>query len=227
MAGMKAGLALSLAFLLATVGAVAASTTGTGTPAKGATETTPAQKPVAGKTGPKNTVTVHRCIDAKGLVTLQGDPCPPGSHDTTREMTRPKDPPPGSAPPPPPPIVIEPPREEYVPNREIIPPPPIYRCTNTAGEERFSEQYDPNPRCEPIVLYYPYAGVSTPVGAQAITCRWIEDSCVRLTDWQACARFRTMLKEARSAVLHAFSDTAAYRKSEVERLSQIVNENCQ
>jgi hypothetical protein len=33
--------------------------------------------------------------------------------------------------------------------------------------------------------------------------------------------------EAQSAILHAFSDTAAYRKSELERLTQIVNENCE
>ncbi len=36
-----------------------------------------------------------------------------------------------------------------------------------------------------------------------------------------------MQKEAASAVLHAFSDTAAYRKSELQRLNQIVSENCQ
>jgi hypothetical protein len=172
-------------------------------------------------------VTVHRCVDSKGRVTLQGDPCPAGTQDSTREMTRPKDPPPRATPlpMPPPPMLVQP-QEEVVQRREIIPPPPIYKCTNMSGEARFSEQYDPNPRCEPIVLYYPYAGVSTPVGAQAITCRWIEDSCVRLSDWQACERFRAMRKEAQSAILHAFSDTAAYRKSELDRLNQIVYENC-
>jgi hypothetical protein len=173
-----------------------------------------------------NTVTVHRCVDAKGLVTLQGEPCPAGSHDSTREMTRPKDPAPGTTRPPPPIPVFEPqpPAEQ---RREIFTPPPIYRCTNTEGEERFSEQYDPNPRCEPIVLYYPYAGVRTPVGAQALTCRWVEDSCVRLSNWEACKRWRLMQKEAASQVMRAFSDTAAYRKSELQRINQIVNENCQ
>lgn len=231
MMGMKTRLAPSLAFLLATVGALGAGATGAAAAAKAVTGATPTEKAVpgksvAGKAADKSTVTVHRCVDSKGRVTLQGEPCPPGTQDTTREMTRPKDPPPGSSPPPPA-IVIAPPREEYVPPREIIPPPPIYKCTNMHGEARFSEQYDPNPRCEPIVLYYPYAGVSTPVGAQAITCRWVEDSCVRLTDRQSCDRFRAMRKEAQSAILHAFSDTAAYRKSELERLTQIVNENCE
>jgi hypothetical protein len=35
-----------------------------------------------------------------------------------------------------------------------------------------------------------------------------------------------MKKEAVSAVLSAFSDTQAYRKSELARLTQIVEESC-
>lgn len=198
MPGMNAWLALSLAFLLPAVGANAAG----------------------------NTVTVHRCIDGKGLVTLQDDPCPKGSYDSTREMQRPKDPPPQAKtlPVAAPVIAQSLPPAPYIPPPPLIPPPPMYRCTSYDGIERFSESYDPNPRCEPFVLYYPYPRDIPP--ALALSCRWVEDSCVRLSDRAACARWREMKKEAASEVMRAFSDTAAYRKSELERLTQIVNEHC-
>lgn len=198
---MKSGCAISLAFLLA----AGASTTA----AAAATAT----------------VTVHRCVDARGHVTLQDDPCPKGSQDSAREMTRPKDPPakPRSrrpAPPAIPAIAAPPPALE----RQLLPPPAMYRCISYDGIERFSEQYDPNPRCEPYVLYYPYPNLLTP--AQALTCRWVEDSCVRLSDRAACERWKAKKKEAASAVVRAFSDTAAYRKSELERATQVVEESC-
>ena len=202
MPGMKTWIALSLAFL---------STAGS------APGTPPAS--------PAETVVVHRCTDAKGRVTLQDEPCPKGSQSESREMTRPKDPP-KSRPVPVLATPIDALPDEPAPmfRRELIPPPPMYRCTSYDGIERFSESYDPNPRCEPLVLYYPYPNNLTP--AQALSCRWVEDSCVRLSDNAACARWIQMRKDAVSALTRSFSDTAAYRKSELERLNQITEESC-
>ena len=198
---MKSGCAISLAFLLA------AGTSG----------------PVAATAGA--TVTVHRCTDARGHVTLQDDPCPMGSQDSAREMTRPKDPPPAAKPRQPAPAALPlSPAQAPVRERLLVPPPAMYRCISYDGIERFSEQYDPNPRCEPVVLYYPYPNLLTP--AQALSCRWVEDSCVRLSDRAACERWKAKKKEAASAVVRAFSDTAAYRKSELERATQVVEESC-
>ena len=205
MPGMKTWIALSLAFL---------STAG---PAPKTPPATPAAS--------VETVVVHRCTDAKGRVTLQDEPCPKDSRSESREMTRPKDPP-KSRPIPvlAPPIDALPDEPAPMARRELIPPPPMYRCTSYDGNERFSESYDPNPRCEPLVLYYPYPNNLTP--AQALSCRWVEDSCVRLSDSAACARWKLMRKDAVSAVTRSFSDTAAYRKSELERLTQITEESC-
>lgn len=205
MPGMKTCIALSLAFL-STVGSAP------GTP--------PARLAL-----PDETVVVLRCTDAKGRVTLQDEPCPTGSQSESREMTRPKDPPKAN----PVPMLapaIDVLADEPAPlfRRELIPPPPMYRCTSYDGIERFSESYDPNPRCEPLVLYFPYPNNLTP--AQALSCRWVEDSCVRLSDSTACARWKVMRKEAVSAAARSFSDTAAYRKSELERLNQITEESC-
>ncbi len=195
---MKAWLALSLAFLWPAVGADAS----------------------------EPTVTVHKCTDARGVVTWQNSPCPTGSRDEAREMIRPVDAPPGKAKRPPAAVVqpLPAPDEYLPPRRELIPPPPMYLCTSYDAIERYSEQYDPNPRCEPYVIYYPYPSLLTP--AQALSCRWVEDSCVRLSDRTACERWKTKKKEAASAVLSSFSDTAAYRKSELARITQIVDESC-
>lgn len=205
---MKAAVLLSLAFLSAAVGEAGAA----------------APKAADAGASPK-TVTVHRCVDGQGGVTLQDEPCPAGSQDSRREMLKPTDPPPGKTRAPAPPPVFDPlPEQAWFPPRELIPPPPMYRCTSYDGIQRFSESYDPNPRCEPLVLYYPYPNSLTP--AQALGCRWVEDSCVRLSDNAACERWKALRKEAVSAVTRAFSDTAAYRKSELARLSQIVEESC-
>jgi hypothetical protein len=173
------------------------------------------------------TVQLHRCTDARGKVTWQDDKCPAGSKEEVREMARPTDPPrapaaksppaapvavlPQAAPPPPPP-------------RQLIPPPDMYLCTSYDGIERYSESYDPNPRCEPVVLYYPNPELLSPTMQNS--CRWVEDSCVRLSDAAACDRFRAKKVEAASLRQRAFSDTVEYRKSELARLTQIVEESC-
>jgi hypothetical protein len=184
---------------------------------------------VAGAAAPKPvepTVVLHRCTDAKGKVTWQDDACPKGSEDVVREMVRPQDPP-KRAPAPPPPPVLPAPAPEPEPARtvrELVPPPAMYKCTSYDGIERYSESYDPNPRCEPLVIYYPWPNNLTP--AQALSCRWVEDSCVRLSDRAACARFRAKQVEAKSLLQRAFSDTQDYRKSELARLTQILDDSC-
>ena len=204
--GMKAWPVLSLAFLAALVGAAGGVV---------------AQDGKAGEA----VVVLHRCTDAKGKVTWQDDACPPGSEDVVREMIRPQDPPrrarkPAAAAP----VVVAPPPEPAAARRELLPPPALYRCTSYDGDERFSESYDPNPRCEPIVVYYPYPNYVNPT--QGLSCRWVEDSCVRLSDRAACERFRTQKVEAASLLQRAFSDTLEYRRSELARLTQIVEESC-
>jgi len=169
------------------------------------------------------TVTIHRCVDGKGRVTLQDDPCPAGSQGSTRQMQRPKDP----APRPAPPVekMPEPSPERYFdePAYPLIPPPPMYRCTSYDGIVRESESYDPNPRCEPLGLYYPPGRLTA---EQARSCRWVEDSCVRQSDEAACKVWKKRQIAAKSKALHAFSDTAAYWKSELERINQILDESC-
>ncbi|WP_188310334.1 DUF4124 domain-containing protein [Arenimonas fontis] len=175
---------------------------------------------LVGPAGATGEITVWRCTDAGGRVTLQDQPCPAGQAADARQMVRPQDPPPRPPAPQPPPAPAPqpPPEEPYY----AWAPPPIYQCTDFDGAVRYSEDYDPNYRCVPLaVLGYDVAG--TPAAG---ACRWVRESCLRLDDEAACAQFKAKLKQARSDALHAFSDTAAYRRSEVERLQRIVNESC-
>jgi len=169
-------------------------------------------------------LTVYRCEDAGGRITLQDEPCPGGQQQSARSMVRPRDPPPAPPAADPAPAPVEaglPPaaRGYALP----YPPPPLFQCTDFDGSVRFSEDYDPNTRCVPLpVLGYDVRGSSAAAG----TCRWVTESCLRLDDGAACDQFKRKLRQARSDALHAFSDTAAYRKSEVLRLDAIVSESC-
>ncbi|TWI14454.1 DUF4124 domain-containing protein [Aerolutibacter ruishenii] len=102
-------------------------------------------------------ITVYRCTDANGRVSLRDTPCPGGQQQTTREMLRPKDPPPRAATAPaatttpaaaPPP---QPPRVVVVRN-----PEPVYECITPDGERYTSPNADGNPRWVPLwTLGYP------------------------------------------------------------------------
>ena len=174
-------------------------------------------------------ITVYRCEQAAGRVTLQDAPCPDGQAQTTRNLIRPQDPPPSRP-------VDDARGAEQAADREpaepdppapdfpaAYPPPPLFQCTDYDGEVRYSEYHDPHTRCVPLaVLGYPVRG-----GSQAAnTCRMVTESCLRLDDASACDRFRRLLRTAKSDALHAFSDTAAFRRSEVIRLERIVSESC-
>jgi hypothetical protein len=208
-AGMKAWLPLSLAVLAGAVGAVGLASTGQAAP-----------------TPPKlQTVSLHRCTDARGTVTWQDDTCPAGSKDELREMAKPVDAPPRAQAPDGTPVAVFAEHAHPAPApRQLVPPPAMYSCTSYDGNQRYSESYDPNPRCEPMVIYYPYPNQLTP--EQALSCRWVEDSCVRLSDREACAQWRVRQKEATSLAQRAFSDTIEFRRSDLRRINQIIDDSC-
>ena len=168
-------------------------------------------------------MTVYRC-EAAGKVTLQDEPCPAGATQTTRSMTRPKDPPPTPARAPAGDVAERPPEPAPEPYYEpyYLSPPPMFQCTDYDGEVRFTEEYDPNTRCvPPSVLGYdlgPYANANT--------CTWVHESCLRLDDESACVKFREKLKAEKSEALHASASTAPFHESEVERLTRIIDESC-
>lgn len=170
-------------------------------------------------------VIVYRCVDGKGKVSLQDTPCAKASKQQTREMVRPMDSPPAKKNPvgqPAKAVPFEPPVTVTIP---VFPPPDLYQCTNYEGKTRDSENYDPNPRCEPLWALG-YRTEHLPI-EQRSACTWIQDSCVRYEGKALCDRWKAKQKQAKSDVRYAFSSTLAYRKSELARITQIVQRSCQ
>lgn len=99
---------------------------------------------------PAAQVTIYRCTDAKGRLTLRDTPCRSGEKQETREMVRPKDPPPSRTIARPPPSAA-PARSEESPPRYIVvtPPRPMYECVTPDGERYISETGEGRARWEP------------------------------------------------------------------------------
>jgi hypothetical protein len=108
-------------------------------------------------------VTIYRCTDAKGRLTLRDTPCRKGEHQQTRAMVRPADPPPRPA------TKVRPapaaPASDYptysAPPRMVVvtPPRPMYECVNPDGDIYTSESGEGNPRWVPLwTLGYPVWG---------------------------------------------------------------------
>jgi len=172
-------------------------------------------------------VIVYRCVDAKGKVSLQDAPCAKTSKQETREMLRPKDAPvakknPLAKPAP----SLPPPEMQNAAAITMKPAPPdLYQCTDYEGKTRDSENYDPNPRCEPLWALG-YRQEYLPVELRGSRCTWIQDSCVRYEGKALCERWNAKHKQAKSDLRYAFSDTLAFRKSELARISKIVRTSC-
>lgn len=100
-------------------------------------------------------VTVYRCTDAGGTVTLQDSPCAAGSRQEARTMQRPQDPPPGSRTPTPAPAAAAALPATVV--TVLRAPQPMYECVTPDGERYTSDDGDGNPRFVPLwTLGVPY-----------------------------------------------------------------------
>lgn len=170
-------------------------------------------------------VTVYRCVDAKGKVSLQDAPCAKSSKQETRVMQRPKDAPPAAKKMPANALPLAIQQAPLPAPISLEPPPDLYRCTDYEGKTRDSENYDPNPRCEPLWALG-YRQEYLPIELRGNRCTWIEDSCVRYEGKALYERWNAKQKQAKSDLRYAFSDTLAYRKSELARITQIVQRSC-
>ena len=163
-------------------------------------------------------VTVYRCVNSKGKVSLQDVPCASSSKQETLIMQKPKDAPASK-------VINQRPNVQVnnpLPPNHImatpIPPPKLYRCTDFDGKMRDAEYYDPKPRCVPLwALGYQTRNNS---------CRWVKDSCVRYEGKALCARWEDKAKQAELDVRHASSSDSPFLKSELARFSQIVQTSC-
>ncbi|HEY0504743.1 MAG TPA: DUF4124 domain-containing protein [Lysobacter sp.] len=104
-------------------------------------------------------ITIYRCTDAKGQLTLRDTPCRKGETQQTKEMQRPKDAP-RSRVRTPAPAATAAPDTAPAPTRYVVmtPSQPMYECTTPDGNAYLSDTGQGNPRWVPLwTLGYPVA----------------------------------------------------------------------
>ncbi len=195
---------------------------------------------------PPATVTVYRCTDARGKVSLQDAPCAKGQAQQAREMLRPADAPsPRAASLPPtatPPPVSPEPRTVY-----LAPPRPLYECTTPEGRRYTSDDSRGNPRWVPLwtlghpvvrphsvlgdnighpdrVMHPPHRDINWPVATGG--GRWIRDDCIMLPPVEACARLRDRRSELRTRFFNAQEKERDVLREEERGINARLDNDC-
>ncbi|WP_147653534.1 DUF4124 domain-containing protein [Vulcaniibacterium gelatinicum] len=192
-----------------------------------------AAAPPAPPAAPAGQVTIYRCVDAKGRLTLRDSPCAAGERQQMRTMQRPQDPPPRptSAPAP-----TAPAAPALVRDRVVVawPPQPLYECIRPDGSRYTSDSGEGNPRWVPLwTLGYPLLVPRNPLGDRvgappprpgdpplAVVygpppMTFVRDECHPLPQAEVCARLRDRRDEIRRRFFNAMpSERDALRVEE-------------
>ena len=166
--------------------------------------------------------TAYKCVDAKGAITFQDQPCRAGTKEKRIPLRE-------FAPPPPPPRMV---------------PPKFYLCTRYDGSRYLSDTGEPGSALVPLgVLGVPgrsladaYGGpngigvsapglrtiphqpaASVPFGGMST---WVDDECHVAAPAEACAYLRNSLDDVNSKLRRAFSDTQAQLQQQQADLRQ-------
>lgn len=167
-------------------------------------------------------VTVYRCVDAGGGVSLRDTPCAKGEHQEARDMVRPKDAPPAvpahrsssddgrdggaAAPAPAPRVVIV---------REPA-PAPMYECTTPDNTTYTSDSPEGNPRWVPMWTL----GWPVPAGT------WVRDACRPMPQAETCARLRDSRAELERRFFNAMPSERARLEREERGLDARLDADC-
>ena len=103
----------------------------------------------ASKPAATTDVTIYRCTNASGALTLRDSPCLKGEQQDVRTMQRPRDPSPSAQPPAPTPTPAAPVPNTTVQVVYLTPPRPLYECVTPDGETYTSDDGEGNPRWVP------------------------------------------------------------------------------
>lgn len=186
-------------------------------------------------------VTIYRCTDASGALTVQNDvPCPKGQKQEKRVI--------GSAPTSPtPPVFVTPaappaapappaspapaPREPAAPvsptptppavaASDRLPPPMLFECRTFDNDRYLSDKGDPPERCAPMAT----VGINGEPSAGA-ACQMVTDQCQRVADGALCDSWKQRLRQAESQLRFGPADQRAGAQADVERMTRIVQES--
>ncbi len=191
-------------------------------------------------------VTIYRCVDAGGKVSLQDRPCPKDVHQDVRQMLRPQDPPPG-----PQSIATTQPPPAARPNgnRDVVlrvihvrDPQPLFECRTVDGDTYLSQTGIPESRYVPVwtlglgdgfvnvggrVRPEPQRGSGRlPPGSFGYPpVTYTEDTCVRLPQDEICQRMRVRNDELGTRIFNGQpSDRERFERERKGLLEQIAQE---
>lgn len=173
-------------------------------------------------------ITIYRCVDASGAVTLQNDvPCPKGSQQTLRKV--------GVLPtlPAPPAAVIKPQAAASAPppvpaTATVVPepvartaPPALYQCRTWDERDYLGDTAEPTATCAPVQS----VGIDgSSELAAGTTCEMRQDTCVAVPAEQLCVSWKKRVDEAefRWKIGGGRNDD---RKGEFDHLSRVYRES--
>ncbi|MBN8214822.1 MAG: DUF4124 domain-containing protein [Xanthomonadales bacterium] len=173
-------------------------------------------------------ITIYRCVDASGAVTLQNDvPCPKGSQQTLRKV--------GVLPtlPAPPATVIKPQAAASAPppvpaTATVVPepvartaPPALYQCRTWDERDYLGDTAEPPATCAPVQSIGIDGSSELAAGT---TCEMRQDACIAVPAEQLCVSWKKRVDEAefRWKVGGGRNDD---RKAEFDRLSKVYRES--
>lgn len=193
-------------------------------------------------------VTMYRCTDALGRVTLQNDvPCPKGSQEERRsvDIDASAAPFPDMLPPAAPVAAAQPePATEVAagndgegtqsdfaqvlplpdartPKGQRLPPPPLFRCRTVENDTYLADTGEPRERC--VAMDTVGIGGMQGLGAGQ-ACSVVFDQCQRVPDEDACDAWRLRVNQAQSAWTFGRADSRGELKDAYERAARVVAE---
>ncbi len=197
---------------------------------------------------PAATVTVYRCTDAAGKVSLQDAPCAKGQAQQAREMLRPVDAPASPAAPATPHVAVPAPQPQPQPRTVYLAPPrPLYECVTPEGKRYTSDDGRGNPRWVPLwtlgypvvrprsvlgdnighperVMRPPHRDINWPVASGGGS--WIRDDCTMLPPIEACARLRDRRSALRTRFFNAQEKERDQLREEERALNARLDNDC-
>ncbi len=183
-------------------------------------------------------ITIYRCTDASGALTLQNAPCPKGMKQEARTMQGVNSvpmapgqtgtaPPPATAPAAPAPAttpttdVVAPPAAPS-PDTRRLPPPVMFQCTTYDKGRYVTEDPEPASRC---VALQTIGLDGNPQSGAGQACEVVRDVCARVPDGALCDAWKQRRDETEVAFRFARPENTEKNRAEYERVARIVAES--
>ena len=177
-------------------------------------------------------VTIYRCTDAGGALTLQNSPCPKGMKQEARTMQGVNTVPMAPAPPatsPASPAQASPATATATPapatpatasSTRALPPPVLFQCTTHDKDTYVTEDSEPASRC---VTLRTVGLDGNPQSGAGQACEIVRDTCARVPDGALCDAWRKRLDETEVAWRFARRENVERNRAEHERVARIVS----